>query len=245
MKMIESISIPSAASSISVIIPVYNGERYIAEAIRSVLAQEPPGLPIELIVIDDGSSDNSASAAAQFPQVRLFRKEHSGLAATLNAGIGRSEGSLLAFLDADDRWLPGKLARQRAALQHDPALDMIFGHVQQFAMAESGAGIQVPAYAQPGVCLSAALIRRSSFMQVGLFSEAPEVHQFVDWYARASESGLRSLMLPDVVSERRLHDQNVGRRLPVQQRQRYFQALRATVVRRKGAGESPDECLDE
>jgi GT2 family glycosyltransferase len=84
------------------------------------------------------------------------------------------------------------------------------------------------------------LVRRSSFQRVGLFNESRAIHHFLDWYARAQEAGLRSLMLPDIVYERRIHDQNIGRRLPVAQRQGYLRALRESLHRRRQAGTGCD-----
>src|ERR1700758_706720 len=99
-------------SLISVIIPVYNAEKYLAEAIESVLAQTYR--PIEVIVVDDGSTDSSADIAKRFASVRYCFQSHSGLGATRNRGIDLSQGKFLAFLDADDLWVEDKLTHQMA-----------------------------------------------------------------------------------------------------------------------------------
>ncbi|MGA7307183.1 MAG: glycosyltransferase family A protein, partial [Rhodothermales bacterium] len=87
---------------LSVIIPVYNAERYVAEAIRSVLDQDY--VDLEIVVVDDGSTDGSASVAQQFKEIRLIRQENQGPGAGLNTGILNARGDLIAFLDADDKW---------------------------------------------------------------------------------------------------------------------------------------------
>ncbi|NLE46185.1 MAG: glycosyltransferase family 2 protein [Chloroflexi bacterium] len=230
------------APSVSVVIPVYNGATYLGEAIGSVLAQDY--VPLELIVVDDGSTDDSADVAAQFGGVLVIKAPHRGISRTLNAGIHRSTGELLSFLDADDRWTPGKLEKQVIVLTQDPALDIVFGHVRQFVAGSSRAveegEMSVP---QPGIGRSAMLIRRRSFDRVGDFSIEPGMHDFMDWYARAIEMGLRSRMLDDIVFERRIHDQNVGRRTPERQRQAYFNTLRAALARRRSPAEpSGREC---
>jgi glycosyltransferase involved in cell wall biosynthesis len=217
---------------ISVVIPVYNCERYLGEAIRSVLSQDY--CPLELIVVDDGSTDDSAAVAGRFPGVQVIRKPHAGIASTHNQGIGRCRGEWLAFLDSDDRWVPGKLARQTRALEEDAGLDMVFGYCRQFRAGETLA-------IQPGLAQCAMLVRRSSFERVGLYNEGRAIHHFVDWYARAQEAGLRSLMLPDIVYERRIHDQNIGRRLPAAQRLGYLRALRESLHRRRQAGTGGDQ----
>ena len=113
--------------SISVVIPVYNGESYLEMAIRSALTQtEPPG---EIIVVDDGSTDGSAAIARGFgAPVHCLSQPHAGLSAALNRGIERAHGTFLAFLDADDLWMEAKLARQLDALEANPTLDAVFGH---------------------------------------------------------------------------------------------------------------------
>jgi glycosyltransferase involved in cell wall biosynthesis len=98
-------------NTITAIIPVHNGERHLAEAIQSVLAQTlPPG---EIIVVDDGSTDASAAIAQSFgAPVRVLAQPNLGPAAARNLGLAHATGDLLAFLDADDLWTPNKLARQ-------------------------------------------------------------------------------------------------------------------------------------
>jgi len=96
---------------ISVVIPVFNGERFLGEAIRSALSQTLP--PHEVLVIDDGSTDGSAGLAESFgPPVRVIRQENRGEAAARNHGIEAAEGDWIAFLDSDDVWKPEKLALQ-------------------------------------------------------------------------------------------------------------------------------------
>lgn len=126
---------------VSVVIPCYNGAIYLDEAIESVLAQEYD--PLELIVVDDGSTDESGAVASQYREVRLISMPHSGVGATLNVGVRHALGELLAFLDADDRWLPDKLALQVPVLEGDPDVDMVFGHMRQFRQSDrsGGAGI--------------------------------------------------------------------------------------------------------
>ena len=93
----------SEAPLISVIIPVFNGEKYLAAAIESVLAQNYQ--PIQLIVVDDGSTDRSATVARSFAQVEYHFQDHAGVATALNMGIAESKGTFIAFLDADDLWI--------------------------------------------------------------------------------------------------------------------------------------------
>jgi glycosyltransferase involved in cell wall biosynthesis len=220
--------------AISVIVPVYNGERFLAEALRSIGQQDYQ--PLEVLVVDDGSTDRSAAVAAMQPDVRVLRKAHSGLGDTLNHGVAHATGELFAFLDADDRWLPDKLTRQVHALMANPALDMVFGHVRQFRQADADGEIVSTSDAQPGIHRGVMLVWRAALTRVGAFAEDPGVHGFVDWYARARTAGLRSAVLPDVLYERRIHDDNLGRRTPDAQRQSYLRALRLAVAHRRPDG---------
>ena len=101
---------------VSCIVPVYNGERYLREALDSILAQTYR--PLEIIVADDGSADGTAGVVATFgDQVRYVRQHNQGPSSARNLGIRVPTGDFIAFLDADDLWHPEKLARQIARFQ--------------------------------------------------------------------------------------------------------------------------------
>jgi len=116
---------------ISVIIPVYNCERYLAEEVESVLAQTWGR--IETVFVDDSSTDGSADVAKRFsPLVRYDLQPHVGPGAARNRGVKLAQGDYLAFLDADDLWAGNKLELQMAAFNSDTLPDAVFGHVEQF-----------------------------------------------------------------------------------------------------------------
>jgi glycosyltransferase involved in cell wall biosynthesis len=224
---------------ISVMIGVYNAEPYLAEAIESVLAQDY--VPLELIVVDDGSNDGSAEVAKSFPQVNYLFQENAGNGAARNRAVEAATGDLFAFVDADDRFTPGKLTLQKAALDSDPALDMVFGHVREFLSPEldeeTRSALRPPApEPMPWTAPNLMLIRRESFLRVGPFSTTYRVGVTVDWFARASEAGLRYAVLPEVVLERRLHTQNNGLR-ERGARTQYLDVIRAAMERRRAAGD--------
>lgn len=220
---------------ISVIIPVYNAEAYLAAAIDSVLAQAYE--PLEIILVDDGSTDNSAGVARQFgDKVRYHFQATGNAAAARNAGVKMSEGVLLTFLDADDRWTENKLCRQLETLEGDPDLDMVIGHVRQFHSPELPEEIKqhigMTADVMPGKHVGAMMIRRESFFKVGYFATDWKLGEFLDWYARAAESGLKRVMLPDIVMERRLHKTSQGT-YNRQHRVDYLHILKASLDRRR------------
>jgi len=196
---------------VSVVIAVHNGERYLAEAIRSVLDQTLP--PAELLIVDDGSSDGTPQVCADFgSELRYLHLAHGGVAAALNAGIAIASSEWLSFLDADDLWSKDKLKRQFEALEEQPDADMVFGHMRQFRSPELP-GTQSPSDQSiiPGFSRCTLLIRRSAMQQVGPFEEHWRVGEFVDWYLRAQDRGLREVMLNDILLHRRLHENNMGR----------------------------------
>jgi glycosyltransferase involved in cell wall biosynthesis len=226
---------------ISVLIGVYDGEAYLGEAIESVLAQDYD--PIELIVVDDGSTDRSADVARGFPGVRVLQQENAGNGSARNRAVAEASGALYAFLDADDRFTPRKLSLQKAALDADPGLDMVFGHVSEFLSPElddeTRARLRPPApEPMPWTSPNLMLIRRESFERVGPFATDVRVGVTVDWFARAAEAGLRHSILPEVVLERRLHTQNNGLRESASRTQ-YLEVIRRAMERRR-AGALPE-----
>ena len=170
---------------VSVVIPAHNAQRYLAPAIDSVLAQEYQDL--EILVIDDGSSDATEAVARDYDRVRCHRQRQQGAAAARNRGISLSRGEFIAFLDADDLWEPHKLRLQVAALAADAAVGVVFGHVRQFHSPELSATdrgrIHCPEAPMPGRLPSAALTRKAVFHQVGLFESAEIIDYLESRYA--------------------------------------------------------------
>ena len=113
---------------ISVIVPAYNVAEFLRESVDSALAQT--FRDIEVIVVDDGSTDSSADTLRDLddPRLRVIRQDHQGSAAARNSGLRLASGELMAFLDADDRWAPRNLERQAAFLRDHPEVDITFGH---------------------------------------------------------------------------------------------------------------------
>jgi glycosyltransferase involved in cell wall biosynthesis len=225
---------------ISVMIGAYNAAPYLGEAIESVFAQDYE--PIELIVVDDGSTDGTADVARSFARVQVIQQENGGNGAARNRAVENASGELYAFLDADDRFTPGKLTLQKAALDADPGLDIVFGHVREFLSPEldeeTRASLRPPAPdPMPWAAPNLMLVRRESFERVGPFTTAVRVGVTVDWFARAAEAGLRYSILPDVVLERRLHTQNNGLRESAS-RSQYLEVIRQAMERRRAAADA-------
>jgi glycosyltransferase involved in cell wall biosynthesis len=231
-----------AAPLVSVIMPMHNGEHYLVQAVESVLAQTYSTR--ELILIDDGSTDGSARLARRFGSaLRYEYQSNAGQSAARNRGIQLAHGPLLAFLDDDDYWSLEKLTLQVAVLDDNPSVEAVFGHVRQFVSPdlepEAAARVRYHAEIMPGYVPGTMLIRRQSFDRVGRFDPQRRVGEFVDWYSRAVEIGLRTFLMPDVVLHRRLHDDNEGIKQRAESVQ-YVRVLKAALDRRR-VGHRPQE----
>ncbi|MDH4230863.1 MAG: glycosyltransferase family 2 protein [Nitrospirota bacterium] len=224
------------APLVSTIMPVYNREAYLADAIESVINQTYRN--IELIVVDDGSTDNSRSVAERFaPPVRYHHQPNAGIAAAWNQGIRLAKGDFFAFLDADDLWTKNKIQQQMDVISENTKFDIVFGHVKQFyspeLSEEERQKIWCPDDMMPGFSAITMLIRRESFFRVGLFDTQWRKGIFNDWYLRAGECGLVSHMLPHLFAQRRLHQANHG----IVNRDKsidYVRMFRASLARRRG-----------
>jgi len=204
---------PERAQFVTTIIAVYNREAYLANAIESVINQTYQN--IEIIVIDDGSTDNSRDVALQFaPPVRYYHQPNGGIAAAWNQGIKLARGDFFSFLDSDDLWTKNKIRQQIDVIRDNPNLDIVFGHVKQFyspdMTEEERQQVWCPDGMMPGISAITMLIRRESFFKVGWFDSRWRKGIFNDWYLRATELRLMSYMLPQLVALRRLHKKNHG-----------------------------------
>ena len=218
---------------ISVIIPVYNGERYLSEALYSVIDQTVH--EIEIIVVDDGSTDNSAETIKQFSdsRIRYIYQSNQGAAAARNHGVSLAQGAFLAFLDADDLWSKGKLSSQlKVMTEHDDA-DMVFGHMINFKSPELTEDMTTAeSVSRPGYVSGTMLIREKSFHKAGFFSTAWHLGEFIEWYSRAEAADLKSHMLTETILKRRIHDCNMGIRSRGDKKD-YARIIKLILERRK------------
>ena len=225
-----------APPQISVVIPVYNGEAFVADAIDSVLAQE--GAAFELIVIDDGSTDGSVAQVARFGSaVRLLRGPHRGIAAARNRGLAAAEGELIAWLDADDLWEPEALHVLAEALAADRALAGVYGMVEQFSTESVAVRRQVPSERTAARRAGTMLLRRSACALVGGFDESLTLGEMIDWISRAEGEGLRLAPVERLVLRRRIHDGNTTILRRTAQAD-YLRLLHSGLKRKAGRGEA-------
>ncbi len=221
-----------AEAMVGVIIPAWNAERWIAEAIDSALAQRQR--PLDVLVIDDGSTDATASVAGRYGDpVRVVQQANAGIGAARNRGVELARGEWIAFLDADDRLTSDSLDARLGALALDTGAAILFGAVRRFEHTQDGEPVALDA-ARPAHLPGAMLVARSALEQVGPFAVDTHVAEGLDWLLRARERGLAELTVEQQVYWRRVHGANNSLRNR-EQIGEFAYALKASLDRRRAA----------
>lgn len=221
--------------SISVVIPCFNAEKYIVSTINTVLNQRWPNL--EIVVVDDGSKDNSVNVVlAAFPDVLVIRQSNQGVAAARNNGIAHAKGDWIAFLDADDIWLEGKLICQWEQLQSNPDARMNYTAWMEWRSVESTPPLELitqlktqndNALAWDGpsgwiysellldcaVWTSTVLMHRSLFSEIGNFDRTLRIGEDYDLWLRASRV-TKILRVPKPLALYRIHPASITKSVP-------------------------------
>ena len=206
------------AGLVSVIIPVYNAERFLAQALDSVAAQDYR--PLEVLLIDGGSTDGTAALGEAFARahadvtVRPLPQAGSGLAAAWNTGLAAATGEFVAFLDSDDLWLPDKLSAQVAFLRAQPEAQYVIGQVRFFLEP----GCPPPATMKPEIFTDdhlarmpgALLARRALFAQIGDFDVSYGISTDIEWFARLAALAVPGGAVPGLVIRKRVHETNLS-----------------------------------
>jgi glycosyltransferase involved in cell wall biosynthesis len=222
---------------VSCIMPVYNGEKYIGEAIDSVLAQR--GAPSELIVVDDGSTDGTAQVVHTFGErVRCLKQENAGPTVARNAGLALATGDLLAFIDADDVWEPDRLARQYADMMLEPAVDISVCLILNFFEAgfepvtdfekNHPKNAAVAGHAATGM-----LVWKRTFELVGPFNPELQHGSSADWFLRARAAGVRDRLVNEVLVHRRIHGENLSTKFSNESRAEFLSVIKASLDKRR------------
>ena len=199
---------------VSVIIPVYNGEQYLAEAIDSVLEQTYPDL--EIIVVDDGSTDQSAEIVKSYGnRTRYIYKENGGTASAMNLGCARAKGTFIAWLSADDAFLPNKISKQVEILDNNPKVGLV--HTDFYLVNENDEIIRPCRTVNPGrdcflqrwingvfINASSVLFRREILRRAGIFDENISRVADADMWARMYKY-CNFAHVPELLLRYRLH----------------------------------------
>ncbi len=225
---------PQDQFTVSVIVPVYNAAPYLAEALTSLQSQSSQ--PFEIIVVDDGSTDDSATIAQSFAGVRLIQQPNSGPAAARNTGINAAQGTVIGFLDADDLWPPDKLKTQLGVLESNPEAEIAVGQVQLWRLVDTETH-QFKPFSEPwtSVNVGSVLIRRPVFDRVGLFDPNLRHSEDVDWLVRAREGGIKIVTHPEITLFYRIHTANLTSDKAARD-QYLLTAVKRSLDRRRKAG---------
>jgi glycosyltransferase involved in cell wall biosynthesis len=198
---------------VSVVIPAHNAERFICEAIDSVLMQT--GFSIQVIVIDNASSDRTSTVVAQCygGSVTLASESQLGIGPARNTGVRLATGKHLAFLDADDIWMPGSLHLRMRHLNPSAGVHLVFGHCQEFhdSILSPEQRLQWPCRPEPYPLFAAdtCVLERSLFDEIGDFPHV-RAGEFVSWYGTAKALGFGDFMVPEICVRRRSHLHNTS-----------------------------------
>jgi glycosyltransferase involved in cell wall biosynthesis len=220
---------------ISCIVPVYNGERYLAETLQSILGQGIESL--DVIVVDDGSTDGTTGVVRRFGSaIRVLHQANAGPAAARNLGLREARGHFVAFLDADDLWKPDKLTRQMARFAARPDLDISLTQLQNFwvdELREEADRLKGHRLAEPTAAYSLVtmLARRRVFDRIGPFDASWKHVHDTEWFMRAGEQGAVMELLPEVLVSRRLHQSNRSRLGAATSREEYLRLVKSRIER--------------
>ncbi len=233
---------------VSVLIPMYQAGRYIEEAVRSVFAQ--PERSLELIIVDDGSTDGCASAAEDALRAfekdprpaRLIRMPHRGQAAARNTALASSSGEWIFYLDADDVLTEGALAALLRGAAEMPEAGIICGMCRDFISPELSpeekARLQTEPLPYHRMLSGCTLVRRSLYGLVGPYNETLPSSETAEWMLRAQDAGALVHEIGDVTMRRRYHANNFGRRDRDTQLKSYMEIIR---LRRAGGRKKSGE----
>jgi glycosyltransferase involved in cell wall biosynthesis len=228
--------------------PAFNAGRYIDAAIRSLL-DERDAIDLDIIVIDDGSTDNTRQIverlARDFPELRLLQNPRKGIAAARNTGLENlpADCRFVTFHDADDISYPGRIARQRSRMIAEPEIDALYGLMEMFSMADE-AGM-APAAGSPtkiirGPYLQSAMYRPGVIEKVGRFDEGFRQGDDTDYVLRVIEKGFNLVLDDGLATYYRRHDANVTLNVEEVQREFMLASLKwAARNRLKGKGALP------
>lgn len=195
------------APLVSVVIPVHNGERFIAQSVEAVLGQDHE--PIELIVVDDGSTDSTPDIVARYSEVRYVRQENAGPSAARNTGIELSTGAFLTFCDCDDVYRQRKVSVQLRHLEAHPDTACVLVRHETFVEP----GTEPPAWMatdDTGVQVQSAMVRREVVETIGGYNAEYRLTENMEWLGRMRAANLRIDVLDEILVDRRLHGANLS-----------------------------------
>jgi glycosyltransferase involved in cell wall biosynthesis len=226
----------AARPTVSVLLPVLNGEPYLAAALQALRAQSCP--PDEILVLDGGSTDGSRARALGGDGITLVDLPGTSCLEALNLGLARAVGDLIAFTSSDDVMEERAVERHLEALTGDEEAGYSYGNVALFAD-EGGVSDSVPAglagSVQPARVIEAMMVRRTVLDQIGEFRTDLGRSGDVEWVARLGDLGIRAVHVDAVVVAKRLHRQNSSY-THTDTFSGITRSLRQSILRKRGSG---------
>ncbi|MFT4847773.1 MAG: glycosyltransferase involved in cell wall biosynthesis [Sediminicola sp.] len=200
-------------ADISVILPIYNGEKYLRDCIESIINQST--LPKEILIIDDGSIDNSAAIALQYPQLRYQKILNKGVANARNIGLEMASFDWIAFIDQDDLWTPNSLKSRMLALENSKQAKIVIGRQKWFldGMDSPPSWVKKEQMQDSldGYLLGCSLIHKDLFKLYGTFNASFRFASDFDWLFRLKDADEYFHQVEDIVLEKRIHEMNESR----------------------------------
>lgn len=218
---------------VSIIIPAFNAEAFLAEAIESALNQDYPRF--DVLVIDDGSEDRTAEIATKFtPAIKLIQQRNQGSAASRNIGVALTNAPIISFFDADDLFDPQRVSKQVAALSEVEKVEIAFAYLRQSVINDEKKVNQTISQEDlAGCCVGAMTARRSVFERVGPFDPNLKAAYFLKWFIRAKEIGIGYKVVPETLIVRRIHGENQGLREQQSRTAELAKVLKEALDRRR------------
>jgi len=226
---------------ISCIMPVCNGEKYILEALESVMAQSYP--LTEVIVVDDGSTDGTEQIVRTFgDRVRYLGRENAGPTIARNTGIAAATGDVIAFIDSDDVWSSDRLAVQFADMVSEPPVEVSVCLIKNFFEPGFEPATEFERNhpkngPMPGHLSTGMLVWKKTMERIGVFNPALSHGSSTDWFLRARKAGVKDRLVSEILVHRRIHGENLSMRNADRSRDQFLAIIKASLDRRR-EGES-------
>jgi len=233
---------------VSVIIPVYNREKFLAAAIDSVFSQTYR--PIQVIIVDDGSTDRSGAIARSYKDVEYIYQENQGVSVARNKGVDAAQGEFIAFLDSDDLWLPHKLETQIKYMLQHPEVDITSTKIENFieAGAEMPSWFNLEDYVKvidQRIILPTMVMRKVVFLQVGYFLPDWRSGEDTEWIWRSRDFNVSTYQMSEIFTLRRLHGENLSLKTRAEQKTNLFRIMRGSIKRKANHLSTKTEIMQE
>ena len=213
------------------IIPAFNREKYIAEAIESVLNQTYRN--IEIIVIDDGSTDNTPRILSSYNgKIKYFLQPNSGASAARNSGISKASGDFISFLDSDDLWEKNKISLQMECFENNPGIDICLCNTKIFSEKKITDFDQKYIIATP-YHLCSILIKKDVLKRVGYFKTNLKSGEDTDFFLRIKEMGIPLKILQDKLVYIRIHANNLTKDFKIRDKEAVFSGIKNALNKRR------------